>query len=172
MKKAKQTSFNLRNTGVNPIRTHGFGVWGNRRVVMSVRVDEKLKKEATKVLKAVFGSTCRGVEAYLAGLVATYQQQGVDGVYPRSTCNIGKLVIERNLRSRRRMVEEEVEVAEKIVGSVTCVFPGCSEVAEFVAFASEGSTLNVCKTHLKHQLKIGVVDGYRPMNGVFVNQRL
>lgn len=54
---SKQTSFNASNTGVNPIRTHGFGVWGNRRVVMSIRIDEKLKIEATKVLKAVFVTT-------------------------------------------------------------------------------------------------------------------
>lgn len=111
--KTKQTQSNDSMTRVYSARTHGFGVWGNRRVVMSVRVDEKLKKQATKVLKAIFGSTCRGIETYLAGLVATYEQQGVSGVYPSNTITIENLNVQRNLRSRRKLVvEEETEVAE------------------------------------------------------------
>jgi len=100
-------------TGVNPIRTHGLGIWGNRRVVMGIRVDEKLKIEATKVLKALYGSTCRGIEAYLAGLVATYQTQVIEGVNPSNTISIGKIVIERNLRPHRKLEVME-EVAEKV----------------------------------------------------------
>ena len=114
-RKPKQTQFNTCVTGVNPMRTHGLGIWGNRRVVMGIRVDEKLKIEATKVLKLLFGSTCRGVEAYLAGLVATYHSQGIHGVNPSNTIDvrIDNLNIERNLKTRRKLiVEENIETVE------------------------------------------------------------
>lgn len=75
----KQTAFNSSITGVNPIRTHGFGVYKGNRKVWSVRVDEKLLKQAKPVLKAKFGSECRGVEVWLAGLVATTKGEQLAG---------------------------------------------------------------------------------------------
>jgi len=127
--KTKQTSFNFfktRTTGVNPIRTHGFGVYKGRRVVWSVRVDEKLLKQAKPVLRGWFGSDCRGVETLLAGLVACSNGQQLVGVNPSRTqkFEIGKLVIERNLRSRRKLVVEETEVTEtKVLGCGFCLKP-------------------------------------------------
>jgi hypothetical protein len=145
----KQTQFNPCNTGVNPVRTHGLGVWGNERVVMSVRVDKKLKTAATRVLKAVYGSTCAGIETYLAGLVATYEQEGISGVYPRNT-SIGTIVIERNLRERRKLETETYEGENEAVDrtvSVTCGFADCSEKA-----IAEGMYRNkrflLCAVHL------------------------
>jgi len=118
-KKTKQTAFNDSITGVYPQRTHGFGVYSGARKVWSVRVDETLLKQAKPVLKAKFGSECRGVESWLAGLVATTKGNQLTGVYPSNTVEIGKLVIERNIRSRRRLVEEETEVTET-VGCAWC----------------------------------------------------
>ena len=111
-KAPKQTQFNPCNTGVNPIRTHGMEIWGNPREVMSIRVDSKLKPEATKALKAIFGSTCRGVESYLASIVAMYHNREIDGVYPSNTLSICKIVIERNLRSRRKLLVPVEEITE------------------------------------------------------------
>lgn len=109
-KKSKQTTLSS-ITGVNPVRTHGFGVYSGRRKVWSVRVDETLLKQAKPVLKAKFGSECRGVETWLAGLVATTKGEQLTGVYPSNAVEIGKLVIERNIRTRRKLiVEEEKEV--------------------------------------------------------------
>jgi len=109
-------------TGVYPNRTHGLGVYKGNRVVWSVRVDENLLAQAKPLLKAKFGSTCRGIEVWLAGLIATQKGSQLLGVYPSNTIEIGKLVIERNIRSRRKLVvEEEKEVTEK-VEVVTCGF--------------------------------------------------
>jgi len=143
---SKQTQFNPCITGVNPVRTHGLGVWGNERVVMSVRVDKKLKTAATRVLKAVYGSTCAGIESYLAGLVATYEQEGISGVYPRNT-SIGSIVIERNLRERRKLETETYDgVAERTV-SVTCGFNDCTEKAIAEGFY-KGEKYLLCSLHL------------------------
>lgn len=117
MKRQKQTV--LCETGVNPVRGHGVGCWGNRRVVWSVRIDEKLAKAAKPVLQHVFGSTCRGVEAWLAGLLATYQQRGLNGVYPNTTVRIENLNVQRNIRTRRRLVVDEV-----VEVRVSCGFCG------------------------------------------------
>lgn len=97
-------------TGVNPERTHGFGVYKGRRKVWGVRVDETLLKQAKPVLKAKFGSECRGVEAWLAGLVAITKGEQLIGVNPSNTVEIGKLIIERNLRPRRKLDWEPSDV--------------------------------------------------------------
>lgn len=97
-------------TGVNPSRSHGVGVWGNRRVVVGIRVDEGLYSAFKPVAQSVFGSTCRAIEAFMATIVACSSE----GVNFGKTIEIGKLVIERNLRARRRLVvEEEVEVVDR-----------------------------------------------------------
>ena len=122
-RKNKQTEFDSTGTVYRP-ESHGLGIWGNPRVPMTIRVDEKLKKEGKRVLIDYFGSTCRGIESYLAGLVATYNSEQKHSVYRKPTVNIGKLIIERNLRSRRKL-EEEVEVNEKVTVTVTCGHVDC-----------------------------------------------
>lgn len=116
---SKQTQFNSSMTGVNPRRTHGFGVYKGRRVVWSVRVDETLLKQAKPLLRGKFGSDCRGVELWLAGLVATQKGSELTGVSPSNTVEIGTLVIERNIRTRRKIVVEE-----KMEVKVSCGFCG------------------------------------------------
>lgn len=90
-------------TGVNPFRSHGVGVWGNRRILVGIRVDEGLYSVFKPIAQRVFGSVCRPIEAFMACIVATAKE----GVNFGNTIEIGKLVIERNLRSRRRLVIEE-----------------------------------------------------------------
>lgn len=102
------------------MRTHGFGVYKGRRVPWAVRVDETLLNKAKPVLTAKFGSYCRSVEAWLAGLVATYKGDWTVGVNPSNTVEIGRLVIERNLRARRKMVVEEEVTVTVTCGHVDC----------------------------------------------------
>jgi hypothetical protein len=85
-------------TGVNPKRTHGFGLWGNERVVVGVRVDKELYLRFKSVSKRVFGSVCNPIESFMAAVVGLAES----GVNPSNTVRIGKIVIERNLRERRK----------------------------------------------------------------------
>ena len=121
--KTKQTQFNDSITGVNPKRTHGLGVYHGERVAWAVRVDKTLLKQAKPILTAKFGSFCRGVESWLAGLVAVEHGKQLVGVNPSNT-SIGKLVIERNVRTRRKLVEEQEEtMTEKVeVVRTSCGF--------------------------------------------------
>lgn len=109
-------------TGVNPNRTHGLGIWGNPRVVMGVRVDKELKNRFTVIAKAKFSSTCSPIEAFMATIVACSEI----GVNFGTTVEVGTIVIERNLRERRKL-EVEHEVTEKVL--IGCGFVGCKNQA-------------------------------------------
>jgi hypothetical protein len=140
-------------TGVNPKHTHGIGIWGNPRVVFGVRVDEKLAKAFAKVAKAKFGSTCRAVEPYMVAVVSSFSNLTELGVNPSITVNIDKQIIERNLRSRRKLVrtttqidtvKEEKEPAS-VCGYLKC---GAVPVAKGV-FCGNGREFLLCAFHLK-----------------------
>jgi len=81
----------------------GFGVWGNRRKVVGIRVDEELYNRFKPVAKRVFGSVCNPIECFMASVIAMAETHVNFG----NTVEIGKLVIERNLRARRHMVVDE-----------------------------------------------------------------
>jgi hypothetical protein len=66
---------------------------------MGVRVDSELKKRFTAVSKRVFGSTCNPIESFMATVVSCAE----NGVNFGTTIEVGKIVIERNLRERRRL---------------------------------------------------------------------
>lgn len=108
---SRQLKLSSCNTGVDPVHSHGLGVWGNPRVVFSVRVDKKLKKRFTLVSKRVFGSTCNPVESFMASIVGSYDLNQNSGVYPSIT--IGEIKIERNLRERRKLDTQFEAEADK-----------------------------------------------------------
>lgn len=136
-------------TWVNPERTHGFGVWGNRRIVFGVRVDEKLAEAFTSVAKAKFGSTCIAIEAFMAAVVSSNIASDTRGVNPSITIDIGTIKIERNLRERRKLtkddvVGEEVEATEDLT---KCVYCG-KEASDRAVYLQSGKTFAVCCEHL------------------------
>lgn len=80
--------------------------FSNRREVCAFRCDKGLWEHAKPILKRVYGSICRGIEVYLANFIEATER----GVYFSNTekpINIGRIVIERNLRPRRKL---EVDV--------------------------------------------------------------
>lgn len=144
--KHTQTNFDSNGAVYRPPR-HGVGLWGNPRVPMTVRVDAKLKKRAKTYLIAKFGSTCRGIEVILAALLKANDIQQDVAVYrqPTTSINFEKVVIERNIRTRRKMVVEE-EVVEKVVEVAKCFV--CGGVAVGEAVYQSGKQVLVCKKHL------------------------
>lgn len=134
-------------TGVNPNRTHGIGLWGNERVVFSVRVDKKLKKDFTEASKALFGSTCNPIECYMASIVGIHRNEQMTGVYPRLTVDIGTIKIERNLRERRKItktVEYETETTE----TLKCCFADCDKDATAKGFYND-KEMPLCEVHFR-----------------------
>jgi len=119
LRKPNQTILNPDSSlWVNPVRTHGFGVWNNPRVSTSFRMDSKLAAAFKQFLIAKFGSTCRGIETIAVALLASSKVQTDIGVNPLTTSNITQIhfdpiTIERNVRTRRKLVvSEEEEIRE------------------------------------------------------------
>jgi len=145
MKKQKIKQLRLdSNTGVNPVHTHGLGIWGNPRVVMSVRVDSKLKMRFKMASKALFGSTCNPIESWMAGIVGIHQNQKMSGVNPSTTISIGEIKIERNLRERRKLVVDPVFADVPVLH---CGFANCENVAVGTGFYKD-TQFRLCSKHL------------------------
>lgn len=140
-------------TGVNPseilgnaektrVRMHGFGCWGNPRVVMGIRVDSELKKQFTAVSKRIFGSTCNPIESFMATIVACAET----GVNFGRTVEIGKIIIERNLRPRRNL-EADGDVSDAV--TVGCTVRGCTNsVVATAVYLPRNEEYRLCKGHL------------------------
>ena len=141
--KFKQTNL-CSITGVNPPRTHGLGIWNSERVVVGIRCDKKLYQAFKPLAEQFFGSVCRPIETFMATIISTVNNNKLNngvGVNPSLTIDIGKLVIERNIRSRRRMVvEEEKEVVEKVEVNQERVVCGCGNLAEFKVFINDSQS--------------------------------
>lgn len=135
-------------TGVDPKRTHGWGLWGNERVVFSVRVDKKLKKAFTEASKAIFGSTCNPIECYMASIVGLHLNTKTGGVYPSLTVDVGVLKIERNLRERRKMTKTVIETETETTERVVCGYRGCDKPAVAKGFFQENREFLLCMDHL------------------------
>jgi len=118
-------------TEVNPCRSHGVGVWNNRRVVIGVRVDEELYSAFKPVAKRYFGSVCRAIEAYMASVLAVANE----GVNFGETVRIENLHVERNLRPRRKLDAD------------ACGFRGCNDSVVAVGVWRGKNKLPLCDKH-------------------------
>ena len=85
----------------------------NRRVVRSFRVDEGLWEAFKPVAMAKWGSVCKCIEELLS-VVLHHDAEKVYLCNTVNPLNIEKIVIERNIRTRRKLVEE-TEIIEKVV---------------------------------------------------------
>jgi len=105
-------------TAVNQEEGHGVGIWGNPRVPMTIRIDKGIKEASKPVLQAIFGSVCLPTETFYASIISAVE---AGNLYLKDVVNHGntvgkevkidirKIVIERNLRPRRRLQFTEPE---------------------------------------------------------------
>jgi hypothetical protein len=132
-------------------KTGVYNVFGGRRVVMSFRCSEELKKAFIPVAKHYFGSVCRPLEAFMASILTAVNEHVNFG----NTVVIEKLEIKRALRPRRYARGSrdyaEVDVVIEDVGSLEKCFE-CGERPGFVGFRNERErSLRVfcCERHFK-----------------------
>jgi hypothetical protein len=99
------------------------------RKPISIRIDTGLYSAFKPISKRVYGSTCNAVEVYMIGLVETVERGGVYFSNTAKPLQIDKIVIERNIRERRKL-EVEREITEKPVlgcGVADCKKPAVSK---------------------------------------------
>lgn len=138
-------------TGVNPKRNHGVGVWGGPRTVVGIRVDEKLYSAFKPFAQRVFGSVCLPVECFMAALLITFVEAEKQGVNPGKTVKIdvGKILIQRNLRGRRALEFKE-EPVETVTVETCCDFCGKRPVVAVFKDVESGIEKKVCSYHAKN----------------------
>lgn len=83
-----------------------------KRFPISIRINDKLYAEFKTVSKQLYGSTCRAVENYMAAVVLSARQK-VHFSNTQQPIQIGKIVIERNLKPRRSLPKQEFEGNEQ-----------------------------------------------------------
>jgi len=142
---SKQNSPTSSITNVNFSDYAACRYFANRRVVMGVRVDEGLAKRFKTLAKQVYGSVCRAVEVYMVNFIEA-AERGVNFCYTSKPLKIEKVVIERNLRPRRKLeVVDDVDEGE----GVKCCFCGRSAVG-FYQYLSTGEVVPLCEFHSEH----------------------
>jgi len=134
-------------TGVHPKRTHGFGLWKGERGLHTIRLDNKLYKAFKPVAIANYGSICRPLEAFMASVIASHPTPNELRVHPSNTVEIGKLVIERNVRPRRKLVEEVSDVP-------TCDYANCEKEAIAIGIWRKKHPLHICQEHYAEAKKL------------------
>jgi hypothetical protein len=73
-----------------------------KRLPITIRINSDLYRDFKPYGKAVYGSICRSVESFMAACLLTDDEK-VHFCHTDNGLNIGKIVIERNLRPRRKL---------------------------------------------------------------------
>ena len=141
---SKQT--NDSNTKVYFSDYQAVRYFANQRQVCSFRADSGIWRRYKQLARRVYGSICRGIEIYMVNFIEACER----GVYFSNTekpIKFEKVVIERNLRPRRKLevVDDDVDEGE----GVKCCFCGRSAVG-FYQHLSTGEVVPLCEFHSEH----------------------
>jgi hypothetical protein len=117
------------------------------REPISIRIDTGLYSAFKPLSKRVYGSTCHAVEVYMIGFVETIQRGGVHFSNTVQPIKIDNIVIERNIRERRKL-EIETEVTERVFVSCTVGNGNCKNEAIAKGIWKQNKReYSLCKNH-------------------------
>jgi hypothetical protein len=122
-------------------------VYNGKRNVACIRVDETLYNAFKEVAKRKYGSVCKPVEAFMAGVVALDKLPNV------SLCNTVEIkqIVHRNLGHERRNVS-----------FVRCERVPCDGVAEFLV-VWKGKPFKMCGHHADEYRGIKETESVEPL---------
>ena len=116
------------------------------REPISIRIDTGLYSAFKPLSKRVYGSTCHAIEVYMIGFVETIQRGGVHFSNTVQPIKIDKIIIERNIRERRKL-EVETEVTERMF--VHCGIRDCkNEAIAKGIWKKKNQEYLLCQKHL------------------------
>jgi len=122
-------------------------VFSGVRRTKGFKCDTGLYKEFKLAAKAKMGSVCRPLECFMVAFLALNKQRVNFG----TTVTIENLAVQRNLRSRRRLVvplDDSVKAADSAgVAESVCDFCGKSPVVGFFQNRKVGVWKRVCAYH-------------------------
>lgn len=144
--KAKQS--NDSSTKVHFSEKGAYKYVKGKREPISIRINRGLYSRFKPVAQRVFGSVCRAVEIYMVTIIET-AETGVHFSNTEQPINIEKIVIERNLRPRRKLVSEG-EVEQEVVKTgqeLGCDFCGRVPVVGRFRHLASGIEKGTCSSH-------------------------
>jgi len=119
----------------------------DKRVVASVRVNSDLYKEFKTVSKQLYGSTCRAGEFFMASVVLATRNK-VNFSHTQQPIVFGHVTIERNIKTRRKLIVEEETEIETVMDSKTCFYCDCVPVWKCVTVFKINPVKSICQKHL------------------------
>ena len=134
-------------TNVNLLDYIKMEVKSDKRVVAGVRVNEDLYKEFKQVSKQLYGSTCRAVEFFMASVVLAARNK-VNFSHTQQPIVFSNVVIERNIKTRRKLVVEEETETETVTASKSCFYCDNVPVWKCNTVFSIHPVKLVCSSHL------------------------
>jgi len=128
------TKSNFPDGVVNCVSSPRSIVFGGRRVVVGLRVDEGLYADFKAVAKRRYGSVCKPIEAFMATVVSLDRVPNVD---------FGSIVIENQTIERNQTRER------RNLHFVSCEVAGCREPAVSLVEWS-GKVFQMCRFHVEY----------------------
>lgn len=93
----------------------GLSYRSENREVVSFRANKELYSDFKPLAKALYGSTCRAFESFMASIVVIdHQKVNFSHTTLANPISIENIVIERNLRPRRKLEVLEEETTEEV----------------------------------------------------------
>ena len=144
--KEKPVSSSDSKTKVHFSESAVYKYLSGRRKPISIRIDTGLYSAFKPLSKRIYGSTCKAVEIYMITLIEA-AENGVHFSDTDKPIHIEKIVIERNLRERRKLeIKDNAEPSEV---RISCGFRDCRNEAVGKAIWLENKTeFEVCAFHL------------------------
>ena len=130
--KKKKTNNNSQ-TKVNYLDYVKSSFYSGKRRTIGFKGDLGLYTRFKPISKEMYGSTCRAFESFMASTIAAYDNK-VNFSLGVNPINVDQyVVIERNIRSRRKLVVDETEVKHEVTHVQYVPEPGASIFDEVVA---------------------------------------
>jgi hypothetical protein len=140
--KEKAVSSSDSKTKVHFSENAAYKYLSGKREPISIRIDTGLYSRFKPLSKRVYSSTCKAVEVYVISLIEAVEN-GVHSSDTARSIQIVKIVIERNLRERRNLEQEETE--EVCVNRINCGFVNCrNETVGKAIWLKENEEYDVC----------------------------
>lgn len=117
------------------------------RATIGFKGDLGIYNRFKQLSKRVYGSTCKAFEIYMISFISAVEN-GVNFCNTVNPVNVEQhIVIERNLRARRKLeFTEDVEVSERVVSCVVC---GRSVYA--LVTRKDDSRVGLCRAHFRRE---------------------
>jgi len=128
------------------------------RLPTSIRINSELYKEFKPVSKVLFGSICRAIESFMAAVVIA-ERNNVHFSNTQHNVRIGELHIERPVRPRRYLPEQDFEIFKQELSNSLQKCYCCNKISEWICATTYSVNPNkfLCSYHMERYSRRGEI---------------